>query len=73
MEKLTKCLRDRYVAGFLQIVRVMRIDARGLQRHISADIVINAFYAPSGSTKGWGRLKHKMELQFQRVEICTRV
>ena len=32
-------------ACFVQIVRVMRIEAHSLQRHISADIVINAFYA----------------------------
>ena len=32
-------------ACFVRIVHVMRIDAHSLQRHISADIVINAFYA----------------------------
>ena len=32
-------------ASFRQILHVMRIDSHCLQRHISADIVIDAFYA----------------------------
>ena len=48
----------------------MRIDARGLQRHISADIVINAFYARLVPQRVGGGLNIRWNCNFKELRYA---